>query len=105
MFEYRDKDGDNEYNAEASISADPKTGHVHVGVYFGDMDGDSYTIYAPNHREALLSLASDIFATLEATKDWPQGFDGFSSNFAASCPTGDTLYGDDEEYGVVRSYG
>lgn len=105
-FEYRDKDGENEPNAEASIRVDKQSGVVHVGVYSGDMDGDRYDIYVPNHREALFALASEIFEVLELTKDWD---DGFSFNFchaedsgSAKKNEGTVLY---DEPGIVNWYG
>jgi hypothetical protein len=104
-FEYRDKDGDNELGAEASVWVGKEAGILHVGVYSGDMNGDSSSVYVPNHREALFKLASDIFAVLDATKDWPEGFDGFSFNFASAAHTGYEFGDEDYPPGTVHWYG
>jgi hypothetical protein len=91
-FEYVDKNGENDMGAECSIWADSKTGTIHVGVYQGDLDGDSYTIYVPNHRAKLLGLIDDLTKILDATADWPQGYDGFCFNQAHAVATGRRRY-------------
>lgn len=109
-FEYRDKNGKNECNVESNVSVSKDTGTLHIGVHSGDGDGDTYTVYVPNHREKLFRLASEIFNVLELTKDWPEGYDGFSFNFGSADDSGGQVSGDEnalkwENPGVARWYG
>lgn len=102
QFDYKDANGENEYSVEGNIAINVEKGTLWFGVYSGDMDGTSYTAYIPNHRAAVLQLISDLTAALEATKDLPEGFDGFSMDHCSATATPD----EDEwsEAGVVSSY-
>jgi hypothetical protein len=102
-MDFSQLDADDDIHAEATISVDVNKGHVFVGVYSGDMDGESYTIYVPNHREAISKLALQLFAVLEKTESWPEGHDGFSLNSAYKRAT-NSLHDEDEVEGVVNWY-
>lgn len=111
MFEYVDKDGNNECNAECMLSANVESCTVQLGVYSGDMDGNSYTLYAPNHIEALEKFKTDLEAVIERAKTLPKGYDGFNVDvwFASEtdCNFDPSIhdyvdYYREEEPGVVR---
>lgn len=103
LFEYHDRDGNNELGAECFIYPSKETLTVNVGVLSGDSDGDSYRIYVPNHKDKIRLLIQELQEVLDASQDVPEGYDGFSFNYAAAQGTNDELY-DEDEIGIVEWY-
>ena len=107
-FNYKDRNGENDLNAEGNIFVDFDEGTVSISVLQGDMDGDGYTAYVPNHRVAILELIDALTKVLDITQDWPQGYDGFSYNQACAYSTGDVREGtinEGEQDGVIKWFG
>lgn len=88
-FEYRDSDGNNELNVKASFHIGCDGKGFSLDVTTGDDDGAVYFGYIPNHRESLTTLAHEILAAVEQSKDEPLGFDGFITNAATATATND----------------
>jgi hypothetical protein len=99
-FNYHDANGENEVNAEAYISVDKGRAVVSIMVHTGDGDGDSYTAYVPNHRAALLQLATEILEVLDSSDGIEEGYDGFGTNFAMATATSEA--DDYDKTGVVK---
>ena len=86
-FKYVDRDGHNDYNAQGRIAVDIAKGTINVGMTVDDGDGETYIINVQRHRAALLQVAHDIIAALDANEGKPAGFDGFYTAYATAYPS------------------